>query len=274
MLGLPPKGAVSRELGGAGATAMRGVQGEHAGLTVRITEAAEVVVGKRDAPAFLTCEHASERLPSAWQWPHPDQRLVGTHWAYDLGAREVTLELARELGASAVLSRFSRLLADPNRDEAHADLFRAMADGQPVLLNTGIEPDDRERRLAEYHRPFHVEVDTALAAVDAPILFSIHTFTPLYQGEPRSVELGVLFDHQEREAHILGALLSEEFERVAYNEPWSGRAGLIYSAERHSERHGRLALELEVRQDRAVDPAYRARLIPVLARFFRTLAQR
>jgi predicted N-formylglutamate amidohydrolase len=254
MLGLPPEG---------------GMKEEYAGLDVRVTEAAEVVRGARSAPVFLTCEHASVRLPEPWQWPAADQRLVGTHWSYDLGAREITLELARELNASAVLARFSRLLCDPNREDTHADMFRTLADGQPVLLNTGMTADDRARRIEAYHRPFHEEVDAALAAVDAPMLFSIHTFTPNYQGELRAVEIGVLFNREEKEAHQLGAVLSEEFERVAYNEPWSGRAGLIYSAERHSQKHGRLALELEVRQDRAVDPAFRARLIPMLAKFFR-----
>jgi predicted N-formylglutamate amidohydrolase len=245
---------------------------EHEGLDVRVSDAAEVVRGQREAPAFLTCEHASQRLPAPWRWPKHDYRLIDTHWSYDLGARELTLELARELAASAVLARFSRLLCDPNRGEEHADTFRSLADGEPVLLNTGMTPADRERRIVDYHRPFHTEVDAALAAVDAPMLFSIHTFTPLYQGEPRSVEIGVLFDREEREAHELGAVLSEQFQRVAYNEPWSGRAGLIYSAERHSQRHGRLALELEVRQDLAVDPAFRARLVPVLARYFRQLS--
>ncbi|HEX5655993.1 MAG TPA: N-formylglutamate amidohydrolase, partial [Polyangiales bacterium] len=143
---------------------------EHGGLDVRVTEAVEVVHGSRAAPAFLTCEHASVRLPEAWRWPEPDRRLVGTHWSYDLGAREITLELARELNASAVLSRFSRLLVDPNRDERHADAFRTLADGEAVLLNTGMTPEDRERRLAGYHRPYHAALDAALAAVDAPIL--------------------------------------------------------------------------------------------------------
>jgi predicted N-formylglutamate amidohydrolase len=244
---------------------------EHAGFDVRVTEAVEVVRGSRAAPAFLTCEHASMRLPAPWQWPEPDRRLVGTHWSYDLGAREITLELARELSASAVLSRFSRLLVDPNRGEEQADAFRLFADNEPVLLNAAMTAEDRERRLATYHRPYHEAMDVELGAVDAPMLFSIHTFTPNYQGELRAVEIGVLFNHEERQAHQLGAVLSEEFERVAYNEPWSGRAGLIYSAERHSQKHGRLALELEVRQDRAVDPEFRARLIPVLARYFRTM---
>jgi predicted N-formylglutamate amidohydrolase len=84
----------------------------------------------------------------------------------------------------------------------------------------------------------------------------------------RTVELGVLFDREEQAAAKLGAALAAELPGVAYNEPWSGKAGLMYSCERHAEKHGRVALELEVRQDLAVDPAYRARLIGVLARYF------
>jgi len=252
---MPPEGGVST--GGA-----------------RVEEAVERIVQTRaDAPVFLTCEHASQRLPAGWAWPEPDRRLIDTHWAYDLGAREITLELAEALGASAVLSRFTRLLADPNRDEHHDDLFRAFADGEPVLLNHGLEDDDKQRRIEGYHRPYHAAVDAALTAVRAPILFSIHTFTPVYQGAVRDVELGVLFNLDEAPARALGDALAARFERVAYNEPWSGRMGLIYAAERHATAHGRAALELEVRQDRATDPQYRARLVRELAAFFTRTAQ-
>ena len=63
----------------------------------------------------------------------------------------------------------------------------------------------------------------------------------------------------------MGAALARELPNVAYNEPWSGKDGLIYSAESHSRRNSRIALEIEVRQDLAVDPSYRARLVSVLA---------
>jgi predicted N-formylglutamate amidohydrolase len=236
-----------------------------------VSEAFEAREGARSTPVFLTCEHASQRLPEPWSWPEPDRRLLDTHWAYDLGAREIALELAEALDASAVLSRYTRLLADPNRDENHDDLLRALADGQPVLLNVGVDEADRVRRIERYHRPYHAAVDAALARSDAPLLFSIHTFTPLYQGEPRTVELGVLFNEDEEHALGLGRALGEHLPQVAYNEPWSGRLGLIYAAERHAKQHGRRALELEVRQDRALDPRYRAELVPLLARFFRSL---
>lgn len=233
-----------------------------------VDDAVEIITGDVDAPVFLTCEHASERLPEGFSWPEGDTRLRGTHWAYDLGARAITLELAAALRASAVLARFTRLLADPNREEQHADLFRTHADGEPVFLNAALSEDEKERRIVGYHRPFHAAVDAALGRVRAPTLLSIHSFTPNYQGEQRTVEIGVLFHHDEPEARALGAALTPVFPRVAYNEPWSGLVGLIYSAERHATAHGRIALELEVRQDLAEDAAFRARLVRELAAYF------
>ncbi len=232
-------------------------------------EAFESVVGRVNAPIFLTCEHASEILPAPWQWSESDRRLVGTHWAYDLGAREVTLELADALDASAVLSRFTRLLIDPNRAESNADLLRRFAEGAAVELNHEVTSDERTRRLVSYYRPFHAAVERELSSVRAPILLSVHTFTPVYEGHIRQVELGVLFNREESTAHALGEALSKRFDGVAYNEPWSGLDGLIYSAERHADRHGRCALELEVRQDRAQDPVYRAELVKVLTDYFK-----
>ncbi len=42
---------------------------------------------------------------------------------------------------------------------------------------------------------------------------------------------------------------------------YSGRAGLIYCAKRHAVAHGRRAIELEVRQDLAVEPGVRQRVV-------------
>jgi len=233
-----------------------------------LEEAFECVRGSRKAPIFLTCEHASERLPEPWRWPDADRRLIGTHWAYDLGARELTLELARALDASAVLARFTRLLVDPNRDELNTDLLRKVAEGAVVELNRQVSDSERELRLQSYYRPFHAAVDRELAAVDAPTLLSVHSFTPVYEGQVRKVELGVLFNTEDEAAMDLGECLSRQFDGVAYNEPWSGKAGLIFSAETHAHRHGRRPLEIEIRQDRAIDTAYRAQLVKVLVDYF------
>lgn len=233
-----------------------------------VHEAYERARGQRTAPLFLTCEHASQRLPTGYEWMGSDERLVGTHWAYDLGARELTLELAQALSASAVLTRFSRLLVDPNRAEGHPELFRQQAEGQPVLLNRALTPTEQQQRIVAYYRPYHAAVDETLMAAAAPTLLSIHTFTPVYEGRVRNVELGVLFDRDERAAESLLDSLRKQYPAVAANEPWSGKVGLIYAAEHHAHKHGRFALELEVRQDLAQHPAFRAQLIGVLVRHF------
>ena len=105
--------------------------------------------------------------------------------------------------------------------------------------------------------------------MSAPTLLSIHTFTPIYEGQVRQVELGVLFDTDDGPAEALLSALRAVYPAVAANEPWSGKDGLIYSAERHAHRHGRIALELEVRQDLATDATWRQKLVAVLVDYYR-----
>ncbi len=231
-------------------------------------EAVEVI-GGRSERVVLTCEHASEALLEGWSWPAADARLAGTHWAFDIGAEPLTRELARALDAAAALARFSRLLADPNRDEASETLFRAHAEGAPVALNAAIDERERERRLARAWRPFHSAVDRMVAAVPAEIVLAVHTFTPIYEGVRRELELGVLFDDEDAlAAHLVEGLAARDY-RVAPNEPYSGKAGLIYVADRHAKQHGRRAIEIEVRQDLASDAAFRARLVAELTALLR-----
>jgi predicted N-formylglutamate amidohydrolase len=235
--------------------------------TTHTTEYVEIMNGPGRCPVFLTCEHASERLPSPFEWPADDSWLAGTHWAYDLGAAELTRELAAAFRATAVLSRFSRLLVDPNRDEDAADLFRSVAEGRAVYLNRSIDAAERALRLT-MAREYHRTIDDALARDPAPVVLSIHSFTPLYEGQRRAVEIGVLFDDEEELAESVRRGIADAGFETRLNEPYSGKAGLIHSAKRHSVAHGRRALELEVRQDLAVDPAVRARLCRSLTALF------
>jgi predicted N-formylglutamate amidohydrolase len=229
-------------------------------------EAFEVVRGGEGGGVFVTCEHASERMPEPWRWHERDQRLVGTHWAFDLGAAELAREYAARIGTVAVLSRFSRLLCDPNRAEHEASLFRDVAEREPVHLNLDLAHAERELRLATYHRPFHHAVDRELEQrAGLHTLLSMHSFTPLYEGQPRALEVGVLFDREDALGEHLVSVFARAGFRVAPNEPYSGKEGLIHSAAVHAERFGLRAVELEVRQDLAVDPTFRARLLAVLA---------
>jgi len=220
--------------------------------------------GRGDAPIVLTCEHATERLPEPWTWPVADRRLLGTHWSHDLGIEPLVRALAALTGWPATLCGFSRLLVDPNRAPDQDGLFRAEADGLPIAFNADLTDDERARRLA-LHEAYHAACDAMVAAVPGANVFSLHSFSPVYEGSRRSMELGVLFNHHEAPARRLAEHLARRGWQVALNEPWSGGQGLMYAADRHSEAHGRVAIELEVRQDLLAIEANRARLAQDLA---------
>jgi predicted N-formylglutamate amidohydrolase len=231
-------------------------------------EAAEQIEGDFGSRVVFTCEHASARLPDPWIWPEEDHWLVDTHWASDIGAGAFTREVAELMNAPAVLSRFSRLLIDPNRPLDSDTLFRKNADGRTVHLNESLLEAERQRRIDRFYHPYHAAVTAMVERSQGDTVFSIHTFTDDYEGDIRVLEIGVLFDEDEEPAHRLVRHLEGAGFHVLPNEPWSGRAGLAYSAVRHARDFGRTALEIEARQDLIVDKAFAARLAEALGSFF------
>ncbi|MEN0063548.1 MAG: N-formylglutamate amidohydrolase [Myxococcota bacterium] len=227
----------------------------------------ESLPGRTGAPVVLTCEHAVETLPAPWSWPEADQRLLGTHWSHDLGIADLVRTLAARTEWPATLCGFSRLLVDPNRAPDQDNLFRTLADGEPIAFNQDLSADERARRMA-FHAGYHTAVDAMVAKTHGATVFSLHSFTPNYEGQTRNMELGVLFNHDEGPAVRLAEHLDQAGWKVELNAPWSGREGLMYAPDRHALAHRRTSLELEVRQDRAVLPDIRARLANDLARFF------
>lgn len=230
--------------------------------------AAEEIDGDFDGRLVFTCEHASAELPAPWQWPDEDRWLVDTHWASDIGAAAFTRRVARLMRAPAVLAGFSRLLIDPNRPLESDTLFRQNADGKTVQLNQMLLEAERTRRIERFYGPYHAAVRAMVQRSRGDTVFSIHTFTDNYEGDARVLEIGVLFDHDEEPAGRLTRHLNEGGFHVLENEPWSGKAGLAYSAVRHAQEFGRCALEIEVRQDLIVKEPFAARLAEALGSFF------
>jgi predicted N-formylglutamate amidohydrolase len=220
-------------------------------------------------PFLFTCEHATRRLPE-WEPSAADLPYLEDHWGWDVGAADLARELARHCQSAALLTRFSRLVCDPNRAPDEATFVLREVAGHALTWNRGVDAAERERRRARYFDPYHAAVDAALAeriAAGREVrLCSIHSFTPVYQGTARAMEVGVLFDdHEPFAERLVGALAREGFA-VARNEPYSGFAGLIYAARRHGRAHDVVYLELEVRNDLIATPELARALAPRIAR--------
>ncbi len=201
----------------------------------------------------LLCEHASNAVPERLAPSRSDQPWLETHWAWDPGAAALPRALASQRDAPAVLGDVSRLVCDLNRPPGDPTWLRTEVEGYRLSFNAAVDAAERARRVAEHWLPYHAAADAVLAVRTArghrPLVFSIHTFAPVYLGQRRAVELGVLFDADERLAEALRSRLAEGGYDARLNEPWSGRKGLIYSPDRHARAHRLPCLEVEVRND-------------------------
>lgn len=217
-----------------------------------IEEASEVLGWPGHGRLVLSCEHASNRLPHPIRPGPLDAPWLETHWAYDIGAAELVREIVRNTGSVAVLSRFSRLVCDANRDPSDPTVIVPRVEQHPLGFNELLSPHERALRIERYHAVFHNKVDELLERRlpmgGDVVLVSVHSFVPALYGLQRELDIGVLFNPYEALATRLARALEARGMITALNEPYSGRRGLIYSAERHGLNHQVIYLELEINQ--------------------------
>ena len=121
------------------------------------------VVGRADAelPLVMTCEHATSDLPE-WSARDEDQPFLEDHWGWDPGAAQLTRALREEIGGVAILSRFSRLVCDPNRDPSDPTFIVDKIGNHALSWNRDLDEQERERRRVHYHEPYHAAIDQIL----------------------------------------------------------------------------------------------------------------
>jgi predicted N-formylglutamate amidohydrolase len=211
-------------------------------------------------PLLLVCDHASRAIPrSLGNLGLPEEQL-GRHIAYDIGAAALTRRLAERFAATAVLSGYSRLVIDPNRDLADPTAIPVISDGVVIPGNRGLDAAAQAQRVDTLFRPYQEAVAQEIARVRArgqvPILLSIHSFTPTMRGVPRPWHIGVLWDRDPRlPVPLLNALRADGRWRVGDNEPYSGRDTTGGTVETHATPAGYPNVLLEVRQDLIDDDA-------------------
>jgi predicted N-formylglutamate amidohydrolase len=234
----------------------------------------ELINPEGQFPLVLTCEHASYTLPQEYQNLGLSSAEVQRHIGWDIGARSVVASLVQTLDVPAICSGYSRLLIDCNRDLNDHDLIVRESDRTVILGNRDVSPEEYQRRIDQFYRPYHEAIDSLLAGKNGhqpATLLSIHSFTPVLGKKERRFDLGVLFDRYEDLAQEVGGRLSRDGHRVRYNEPYSGYDGLIFSARSHGERNGLVYLELEINNRLIATTEGAQRIATVIGRMCRDL---
>jgi predicted N-formylglutamate amidohydrolase len=213
--------------------------------------------GAGNTPILITCDHATNLLPPEYGMLGLDEIQLNRHIGYDIGALEVSLELGRLLGATVIWSRYTRLLIDPNRGEDDPTLIMQLSDGAIVPGNARLCAEERARRIAAYHAPYHqaieAELDAMLARGLTPALVPIHSYTDTWRGVPRKWNAAILWDRDPRlAAPMLHELRTRTGLEIGDNEPYSGRLEND-SVYRHATLRGLPNALTEIRQDQIRD---------------------
>jgi predicted N-formylglutamate amidohydrolase len=211
-------------------------------------------------PAILiSCEHGGNQVPEAYA-PlfRGASKVLESHRGWDPGALPLARELAAALDAPLVACTTSRLLVDLNRTINHPRLFsewtRSLSSVERAKL--------LERFWAPHMERVEVFVREQIAKQNPVLHLSIHSFTPIWKEQARTVDIGFLFDpKRDRERSFVNAWLDalrvrQPRLRLRRNRPYRGTSdGLITNLRGQFEAKHYVGVELEVTQRISLGPA-------------------
>ena len=227
---------------------------------------ATAILAPEDGPAFevtndfgksriiLVCEHASNRVPASLGSLGLNDDQLRSHIAWDPGASELSHDLSGDLDATLVEARFSRLVYDCNRPPEAISAMPADTEVCFVPGNGEIDATERLARTCDIYLPFHAELSRVIAVKRAlgilPIIVTIHSFTPEFNGVRREVEIGLLHGEDDRLAKAMLAVPADHAQYdVRLNEPYAASDGVLHSIEKQFDDADIPHVMIEVRND-------------------------
>lgn len=209
---------------------------------------------------LLVCEHASRLLPAAFGTMGLSEEALASHIAWDPGALAVSKLMARRLDAVLIHQRFSRLLYDCNRPPDSPGAIREVSEIYRIPANENLSDGEKAARAEAFYFPFQNRIADEIAARtargQATVLVTVHSFTPVYFGKQRAVEIGILHDADSRLAdRMLNAAADARLYRIERNEPYGPSDGVTHTLLLHAAPGGLLNVMIEIRNDLIADEA-------------------
>lgn len=203
---------------------------------------------------LLTCEHGGNSIPARYQHLFDNESALyalESHRGWDPGSLQLARRFERSLGCPLISSRTSRLLIELNRSLDHPQLF---SEWSAVLASR-----ERQKLIDQYYHPYREKVVAAITAAHAKrecvLHISVHTFTPLWDGQPRTTDIGLLFDPRRTEEADFCISWQRQLRRILpdlsvhRNRPYRGTADGLTTALRSRYVPSRYwGIELELNQ--------------------------
>ncbi|MEP2781593.1 MAG: N-formylglutamate amidohydrolase [Pseudoruegeria sp.] len=198
----------------------------------------------------LVCEHASRFIPDYFHDLGMSADDLASHAVWDPGAAPVAAGISDALDAPLVGAGISRLVYDCNRPPSALDAMPEKSERIIVPGNRGLTPTQRRARTTEFYDPFRNGLASTIAGVKDPKIVTIHSFTPVYKGATRTVEIGILHDADQRLADaMLHTAKSHTNFVVERNQPYGPQDGVTHTLKEHALCHGHANVMIEIRND-------------------------
>ena len=210
--------------------------------------------GDAAGAVVLVCEHASNAFPPPWDdglGLSTDQRAA--HIAWDPGALAVSRLVAARLDAMLVYQRFSRLVYDCNRPPESPSAMPVKSEIYDIPGNFELGEAERYARTSALYVPFHDRVSQIIAERQAAgrkvVVVTVHSFTPVYHGKFRPVQIGILHDTDSRLADAMLTGAQGSALAINRNDPYGPEDGVTHTLRLHALPDGLLNVMIEIRND-------------------------
>lgn len=223
------------------------------------------------SPFFLTCDHASRRIPRRLGTLGLPETELRRHIAWDIGAASVARRLAATLDAFLITQSYSRLVIDCNRTPGVPTSIPTLSETTEIPGNRDLDEAERAARVREIFEPYHrrivAELDARERAGRPTTYVAVHSFTPVFKGVARPWHIGVLYHRGPALGQALLELLRAEGDLcVGDNQPYAIGDATDFGIPMHGERRGIAHVELEIRQDLIAEASGQAAWAARLAR--------
>lgn len=225
-----------------------------------------VVNAAGPSPVVLVCEHASAHIPARYNNLGLSGAALQSHIAWDPGAMAVARGMAERLDAVLVASDVSRLVYDCNRPPDAPTAMPAQSEVTPVPGNADLSAAERADRTARFYTPFRETLAQIIAAKGAPVIVTVHSFTPVYHGAKRDVEIGILHDSDTRFADAMLITAQAHTDAIVRrNDPYGPEDGVTHTLQAQALPFGHLNVMIEVRNDLIASPDAQATMAQTLS---------
>jgi predicted N-formylglutamate amidohydrolase len=194
---------------------------------------------------LIIVDHASNHVSKEDNKLGLPNSFLNQHIAFDLGVKELSLDLSTRLKCKLIQGKYSRLLIDLNRDLDDPTIIPEIVDKKIIPGNIGLSKSELRLRVKKIYNKYQNE--------KVKVILSLHSFNPIFKNKKRLLEFGVLSNEDKNLSSIIFDQLRSQNMNVGDNKPYKGNL-IGDSMYRHGLRNKLPHALIEVRNDLLSNP--------------------